>query len=108
MRTACRFSSGDPTHLFTGVYCAGSINVRFIFGLHVTNLLAVRTGFGSINYRDILQYIALGDKRLSQELNDDDDEDDVDKGVWGASPIVDIQLSTSDLEEVSSHEEPHI
>jgi hypothetical protein len=68
----------------------------------------IRTGFGSINYRDILQYIALGDKRLSQELNDDDDEDDVDKGVWGASPIVDIQLSTSDLEEVSSHEEPHI
>ena len=38
---------------------------------------------------------------MPQELHDydDEDEDDVDKGVWGASPIVDIQLSTSDLEE---------
>lgn len=74
----------------------------------MTCSLAVLTGFGSINYRDVLQYIALGDKSLSQELNDDEDEDDVDKGVWGASPIVDVQLSTSDLEEVSRHEELHV
>ena len=59
-------------------------------------------GFGSINYRDILQYVSLGDKKMMQELHAnelDDDDEDIDKGVWGASPIVDVQLSSSDLEE---------
>ena len=44
----------------------------------------------------------MGDKKMMKQLNIEDMEDDdeeIDKGVWGASPIVDVQLSTSDLEE---------
>jgi len=37
-------------------------------------------------------------KQLNLDLDDEDDEG-IDKGVWGASPIVDVQLSTSDLQE---------
>ena len=38
-------------------------------------------------------------KQLNIEDMEDDDDEAIDKGVWGASPIVDVQLSTSDLEE---------
>ena len=55
---------------------------------------------GSINYTDIIQYVSLGDSFLISTLDDDDDID-IDKGIWGSSPIVDLQMSTSEIEEAN-------
>jgi hypothetical protein len=58
--------------------------------------------FGTINYKDIMKFIALGDEDFLRAMHDDSTDpldDNVTSGIWGASPIVDLQLSTNETEE---------
>jgi len=70
-------------------------------------------GFSTITTSNILKYISFGDSKLNSKHDDsdsdsDDDDDAMDKGVWGSSPIVDVQLSSSEIEEAKLQKDGYV
>jgi len=57
-------------------------------------------GRGYIKVKDIKEYCRIG-KTTSRHHSSsaDSDDEEIDRGVWGSSPIVDLQMSTSEMEE---------
>jgi Ca2+-binding EF-hand superfamily protein len=58
-----------------------------------------KEGSGTITVSNIIKYISLGEKIKKHDDDDTDSSDEEDNtSVWGSSPIVDVQISTTDLD----------